>query len=271
MENTIPSALNAEIPMAQYLSKSGIPVSGVTPRVFEKMYSTLIREYGITTSQIVEASSYSMAMVVRAALGLSAAGGRICALATDSLSGWIALATMRHLANGGADPLVVLVTPSNQLSPEIDQQLKPLGKMGVPIFDWSPSGDEGELTKLLESCHNSILGVGTPGHGQADFQKPLINVLNDLPTPLHCIQSPLGLDPESGAQRGSAVFASSTLSLGIPLSGLYQGREHVGRHYVCDISLVRQQYIEEGQDLTLLFADQPVVQLIPSDEAQKIS
>jgi NAD(P)H-hydrate repair Nnr-like enzyme with NAD(P)H-hydrate epimerase domain len=253
--------------MPQYLSKSGVPVSGITPSAFEKLLGELQREYGVSLTQIVESASYSMAMVVRAALGLSAAGGRICALATDSLPGWIALATLRHLANGGADPLVVLVTPPAEVSAELDRQLKPLGKMGVPIFDWAPSGNEQDLARLLESCHNCILGVGYTVV-ESGFAKPLIDLLSDLPTPVHCIQTPLGIDPTSGTARGSALFASSTLSLGIPFHGLSTAREHVGRHYVCDISLARQQYRDAGQDLTLLFADQPVVQLIPSEAAQ---
>lgn len=254
--------------MPHYLSKAGVPVSGIHPLAFEKLLGELQREYGVSLTQIVESASFSMAMVVRAALGLSAAGGRMCALATDSLSGWIALATLRHLANGGADPLVVLVTPPAEVSSELDRQLKPLGKMGVPIFDWAPSGDEKELARLLESCHNCILGVGTAVSGELTFQKTLVDLLADLPTPVHCIQTPLGIDPTSGAARGTALFASSTLSLGIPLQGLYAAREHVGRHYVCDISFARQQCIAEGQDLTLLFADQPVVQLIPSEDTR---
>lgn len=253
----------------QYVSKSGVPVSGISQATFERLVGSLTREYGLTTTQIVESASYSMAMVVRAALGLSAAGGRICALATDSLSGWISIATMRHLANGGADPLIVLVAPQQQSSPELEQQLKPLGKMGVPIFDWAPSGNEKDFAALIESCHNIILGVTAIGTSTPAFQEPLVEILSELPTPLHCIQSPLGVNPDTGAVHKASIFASSTMSLGIPLAGLHPAREYVGRHYVCDISFARQQYIEEGQDLTLLFADQPVVQLLAQDDTAK--
>lgn len=269
MQQTDQATTMHELATSQYLSKSGVPVSGISALAFERMVGELHRDYGVSAQQITEAASYSMAMVVRAALGLSAAGGRICALATDSLPGWIALATIRHLANGGADPVVVLVTPPQSPSLELEAQLKPLTKMGLPVFDWAPSGDEKDLTQLLESCHNCILGVSALGASEPSFLKPLVDLLGDLPTPAHCIQTPLGIDADSGAIRSAALFASSTLSLGIPLQGLHVAREYVGRHYVCDISLTRQQYMSVGQDLTLLFADQPVVQLIPAEDAQK--
>ncbi|NDC38643.1 MAG: hypothetical protein EBZ48_11405, partial [Proteobacteria bacterium] len=118
----------------------------------------------------------------------------------------------------------------------------------------------------LSSCHNCILGVGLTSEAPATFQASLVNVLSNLPTPVHCIQAPLGVDPDTGAVTNASLFASSTLSLGIPLRGLHSAREHLGRHYVCDISFARQQYMRDGQDLSLLFADQPVVQLIAAED-----
>jgi hypothetical protein len=67
------------------------------------------------------------------------------------------------------------------------------------------------------------------------------------------------------ATIGTGLFASSTLSLGLPLAGLSGGRDRVGRHYVCDVSFSKEIFARAGVAWTPLFAEQPVVQIFPVD------
>jgi hypothetical protein len=93
----------------------------------------------------------------------------------------------------------------------------------------------------------------------------IIGVLNEGRTPVHAVELPGGIDPNSGKALGTSLFASSTLSLGAPLAGLSAGRDRVGRHYVCDVSLSKDLFDRAGVPWSPIFAEQPVVQIFPAD------
>ena len=245
-----------------FATKAGLPLNGVNLATINKLRAALQDEYGVTMPQVCEAASYSMAMVVRFALGLSASGGMTCGIVRDCLSGWVVAATLRHLVNAGADAQVILI-PEGAHSPNLTLQLKPLEAMGLPIYDWTPSPDQEDLISVIQSCHNTLVGLFDPllPDWKPDLA-PLISVLNEVPTPNHSVELPYGIDPDSGKANSTPLFSSSTLSLGAPLKGLVAGNEYAGRHYVCDISITKALYLSAGQDLCPLFSDQPVVQIL---------
>lgn len=259
MESAMPSPSTTPESAPQsvhFKTKTNIAFPGITPDTRRKMHG-LIRELGITEGQIVEAASYSMAMVVRYALGLSATGGRVCAFVGNSLAGRVALATLRHLVNAGAEGIVLTVSESGDV---IHDELKVLQKMGVPLEMCRDAGGGSSTQKIIESSHNVICGL-FEGISDTTFASAIVTLLNELSTPVHTVEAPLGVDPFTGT-RDNPLFASSTLSLGAPLIGLSAGAECVGRHYLCDISATTAIYKESGSaDLTSLFAEQPVLQI----------
>ncbi len=250
---------------AQFQTKQGIQFNGVSAAQLNALRSELREEYGILPLQTIEAASYSMAMVVRFALGLSAAGGKVCAVAKDSLAGCIALATVRHLVNAGASAQVLLlVEDPTKISTELAQQALPLRKLQVPLPDLGAASEIDGFTEFLGSAHNVIFGTFAHETVGDEFVQGLSDLLNEERTPVHCIEAPAGVNPDSGAAFITPLFASSTLSLGAPFAGLYAGREYVGRHYLCDVSASAQLYRKhQCDDLSSLFSDQPVVQIFP--------
>ena len=234
---------------------------------FRHMLRELTDSYGLCAAQLVEAASYSMAMVVRYALGLSSEGGRVGVLASDCLAGWTALATLRHLTNAGASGFVALFERGAQRSPDLVQQLKPLQRCGVEVIAIPPkiALDDPFSCKIAE-CHNTLCGLFELDY-QIDRQRPdLMEVLNELSTPIHSIVCPPGVDPDSGEAGSSVIYASSTLSLGVPLQGLVKAADFAGRHYLCDLSVAPALYADLGFDLSLLFSEQPVVQIFAANE-----
>jgi hypothetical protein len=130
--------------------------------------------------------------------------------------------------------------------------------------------------KLVGSCHNILYGAfdlerdgGGTIHGPRLTR--IVNTLNEASTPVHAIEAPPGLNVDTGVPSSVQLFASSTLSLGIPLTGLHAGSELVGRHYVCDISLPLSMWRSFGVELAPLFAEQPVVQLFPAPRQPEAS
>lgn len=253
-------------------TKTGFQFAGLQKAAMERMRCELVESYGISHAQIVEASSYSMAMVVRFALGLSATGGAVIALVNDSLAGWVAVATARHLANAGAKVTVVtpfeLTETKAKTMPELSRQLAPLSVMGIDHMSWTSAKENEFFNNQIQSSHNVICGLFAAGNTVSTLEDDITTILNEAKTPVHTVEAPIGLDVDSGQPTGKPLFASSTLSLGAPYKGLYFGNDYVGRHYVCDISLTKSIYEKEGVDLTCLFAEQPVIQVFSDRDAQ---
>ncbi len=250
---------------AIFQTKNGVIFPGFLRAQLDTMFLELEDQYGLSAPQYCEAASYSMAMVVRYALGLSAEGGKVTGLIADTRAGWIALGTLRHLQNCGAAVHIVTFQAGSQSSPNFDLQLKPLLKGGAQVHDYQ--SNLGLVSGLLTSSHNIICGLYDSRVENKSNQGEIARTLNDLRTPIHCIECPVGLDVDSGDVGAEPLFASSTLSLGAPLAGLYRGHEYVGRHYLCDVSFAPQLYEQAGFDLSLLFAEQPVLQIYPKGQA----
>jgi NAD(P)H-hydrate repair Nnr-like enzyme with NAD(P)H-hydrate epimerase domain len=244
-----------------FKTKQGLQITGLSAPQYAEMWQSLLDHYGLHPTQLVEASSYSMAMVVRYALGLTADEGKVITLAANRPAGWVALATMRHLVTAGADGIVVLDT-SDPSEGELARQLFTLERLGIPVVALDDLLAD-DPNRFFESCHNVICGWYNRESQPTASVSRLVDMLNEASTPVHTIEAPLGMDPTTGAMGSVPLYASSTLSLGAPFSGLHAANDLVGRHYLCDISCPRELYEKYGLDITKAFAEQPVVQISP--------
>ncbi|RIL10270.1 MAG: hypothetical protein DCC75_04705 [Proteobacteria bacterium] len=251
----------------QFKTKTGFAFPGVTLAERAQLWSELAEKAFITPAQMVEAASYSMAMVVRHALGLSASGGRVLALVGDCPAGWIAMATIRHLINAGGEGLVLQAGSTSAASPEFELQARSLRALGIEFGDLSLLVD-GTQSHLLPACHNVLIGLLDAPHCDPAVADKCISLLNEARTPIHSVEAPLGFNLDTGQGGSNPLFSSSTLSLGAPLQGLFKGSDFVGRHYLCDISIMKQSYAGIGIDLGHLFAEQPVVEIFPIMEEE---
>ena len=247
--------------IAQFKTKQGLQITGLSAQQYSELWQTLLDHYGLHPSQLAEACSYSMAMVVRYALGLTAHAGKVITLAANRPAGWVALATMRHLVTAGADGIVVL-EHAQPPEGELARQLFTLERLGIPVIALDDLLSD-DPNRFLESCHNIICGWYDRESQPSESVAKFIDIVNEAATPIHSIEAPLGIDPTSGGKGPVPLYASSTLSLGAPLSGLHAANDLVGRHYLCDISCPRELYEKYGSDLTQVFAEQPVVQISP--------
>lgn len=251
--------MNADSNTPLFKDKTGRTFGGVTIGTLSIIRSKLISEFSLTESEIVEASSYSFAMVVRFALGLSALEGQVGVLVGDCLGGKVALACARHLLNGGALVRVFLPASSESIGSETKRALKYLERVGVDItYGITPE----ELKTALPTFHNVLCGLFSGMESANEFAK-IVDVLNDAQTPIHAVEAPLGVNVDTGESLGTPLFASSTLSLGLPLSGLSIGSDYVGRHYLCDTSIPFEIYEDVKVPISSMFSEQPVQQIFP--------
>ena len=232
-----------------------------------ELRTALEGEIGVSTLQIVESVAYSMAMVVRVALGLTAEEASVGVLYSDSLPGWIALATARHLKNSGCETRLVQCDDQDLPSPTLSLLKKPLQFLNVIEYSFDQLKEKRELKPFLGSCHNLICGVSLAnGKVPHDRAMQIIESLNENAVPVHSIDAPLGVNLDSGEAHEQPLYSSSTLSLGIPYKGLGIGNRYVGRHYLADISIPAELSKRIlGLELPTLFAEQPVIQIFPEE------
>jgi NAD(P)H-hydrate repair Nnr-like enzyme with NAD(P)H-hydrate epimerase domain len=202
-------------------------------------------------------------MVVRHALGLSAQGGIISIIASNSIPGLVGLQSARYLSHAGAAVHVITLDSEDERQSKVTSLFQnaklSLEALGIVIVDinsvqrlrmWAVTG--------CERSQHILIGCGT--NASLKYLSGL-SLLNEAICPVHCVQLPPGTHGNTGASTEGAIFASSTLSLGVPLNGLANARDRVGRHYVCDISLPTMLTDEHGLHKAL-FHDQPVQTLL---------
>ncbi len=256
-----------------FTTAGGFSFPGISCEQTRELRGQLFSKLNLHSIHITEAASYSLAMVARFALGLSADRADVCVIANKTLSGTVALATLRHLTNAGSKSKLIVFGDISAEYPAFDHELSILKSMQIDV-EYIENDDltlqnADKLNKILEESHNLILGLFDLNNYKRHVYKNLISILNEARTPIHCIDCPLGIDADSGAPSDTPLFASSTLSLGTVLSGLYNGNTYTGRQYLCDISLNKELYNLASLDLAPLFSEQPVIKIsasIPEDD-----
>ena len=245
-----------------FIDEANLQIPTVSYATYQSILTALTTTYGLSYTQITESASFSLAMVVRAALAYSAEGAYSVGIISDNLSSWVILAALRHLFNAGASVSVLHIKSAETLSAQLQSQLKILTKQGVEVITVEESAGLPPLAEYLKDSHNVLCGLSDLDRTATDLEKHIIETLNTLQTPVHCVQCPFGLAPDTGAHAATTLYASSTLSLGIPLNGLFIGNDFCGRNYICDVSIPKELYLKTGGDVGRAFASQPVIRIV---------
>ena len=252
------------------IDELGNQIYGITYSQYSAIYNELISDFGISQQQIVESASFSLAMVIRAALAYSAAEAYSVGLISDNLPSCVVLAALRHLVNAGTDTSILYVKDNNHNFPEISSYLHTLKQMRIKILEINSINDLPDLGIYLKDAHNVVCGLSSINKGVTDLEKQIIESLNSIKTPIHCVEAPIGLNVDDGSHETPTLYASSTLSLGLPLKGLILGNVYCGRNYICDISFTKKSYEIVNEELGKIFSSQPVIRLFsPRPEPEK--
>lgn len=251
----------AELPRAaSFLTQNGDVVPACSWEIWSHALQDL-QACGLTPLQMVEGCGFSSAMVIRFALGLSSSGGTVTALVSDSFFGWVTLACARHLLNGGASVRLVVIPERRATSEPWQRLLLAAERLGGHVHEWSTPQNSTEVAEMVESCHNVVCGLSDAGDTILPWTRMVVEFMNESAIPVHSIGTPLGLCPKTGPFGSDLLYASSTLSLGLPFEALYHDRDLIGRHYLCDMSWGLKRYTQLGFKGEPLFAEQPVIRL----------
>lgn len=204
----------------------------------------MIDEMGISLIQMMENAGLQLARLAidryqpSSVLVLVGSGG----------NGGGGLVAARRLSGWGVDVSVALTRPDLDGVP--GSQLSIVRALGISIGE--PHG--------VDLILDAVLGysLSGPARGRAET---FIYWANDESIPVLSLDTPSGVDVDTGLAPGAGMVADATLTLALPKVGLMESR-YVGELLVADISVPAQLYdrlgIEVPRDLFRTGQIQPV-------------
>jgi ADP-dependent NAD(P)H-hydrate dehydratase / NAD(P)H-hydrate epimerase len=176
------------------------------------------------------------------------------------------LAVARYLANRGISFQVFLFAGKESIQGDAAINLQILNRMGVPVQEILNLGDWDSVKPLLASQDlliDGIFGTGLKGPVEGFFRE-IIEFVNSLKRPVVSIDTPSGLDVDSGQILGVCIQARLTVTYGLAKRGLlvHPGAQAAGDLAIIDISLPGaavqaekiQDHLIEGADFLSFLA-----------------
>ncbi|MFN2506089.1 MAG: NAD(P)H-hydrate epimerase [Acidimicrobiales bacterium] len=223
-------------------------VPTVTAEQMREVDRAMVEDLGIELLQMMENAGRSLAEVALRRFAPS----RVTVLAGRGGNGGGGLAAARHLANRGAGVTVVLSHPPEEMSPAARRQLDIISRMGVHTSDEPLPAD------LIV---DALIGYSLRGDPRSRA-RALIEWATGAGTPVLSLDTPSGLDVDTGRASQPCVRAGATLTLALPKPGLVGGSPLVGDLYLADISVPAIVYERLGLQVPRLFGEGPIVELV---------
>jgi len=211
--------------------------------------------------QLAERCAFSLGMVIRYALGLSAEHAKVTIFAGDSLYSTVALSTAHHLLNAASD--VTIVSPCSPACGILHQSKLMAGLMarGAELIEWRSLEQWDEIHSIVEASHNVICAMADQKGAFAQLLYTFTEAMNESRIPVHSVGMTLGLDPVGSRAIAPLLYSSSTFSLGLPLEAITADPDTIGRHYLADLGWSADTYSRLHFSGTPLFTEQPIIRL----------
>jgi len=209
--------------------------------------SLAIRELGMPGLSLMENAGYYAAREAFALLG-GADDECVVVFAGRGNNGGDGFVIARLLAWWDvADVRVVLLGEADQVMDDARANLDYLDAAAVP---WEEAASEEAATRAVRDAAgaglvvDAVLGTGLSGAVRGSAAA-FIDALNCAGArAILAVDTPSGLDANTGEPLGAAVHASVTVTFAAAKAGFFsgRGREHTGRLVVADIGLPRSLY-----------------------------
>ncbi len=206
----------------------------------------MMEKYYISLLQMMENAGRSLAALAMNTLsGMDKNAGiaRVTVFAGIGGNGGGAMAAARRLHNWGRDVEVVLAGGEENMGVEVQQQLKTLRLLEIPVFD-------GKTYLQSKRSMGSVVIDGLIGYSLKGAPRGLagemIDRINRGSPFVLSLDVPSGLQPVTGEAFKLAVKADATLTLALPKTGLCSpdAWPYTGEIYLADISVPPELYLE---------------------------
>lgn len=229
----------------------------VTTRQMQEVDRLMVEEYRITLIQMMENAGRNLAeLAIR--LGESDLREReIIVLCGAGNNGGGGMAAARHLHNRGARVSVIMVADEQWLKEIPAHQWNILKKMNLV----GPDGKSHPIEKPALII-DAMIGYGLQGDPRSHVAN-WIEWANGTGAPILALDTPSGLDTNSGTPGEPCIRATATLTLALPKTGLVvpQAGPYVGELYLADISVPPELYRRIGIETAPLFWPDTIIRL----------
>ena len=213
----------------------------------------MIEEYGIQLIQMMENAGRNLAELSRRLLGGDTSAKRIAVLCGAGNNGGGGMAAARHLHNWGADIVLNVLSPLEQLKDVPAHQFQILKEMEI-------SDDETIDLHSVDLVIDAMIGYGLIGDPRgmiADW----IRRVNDAGRPVLALDTPSGLNATTGVPGNPCIRATATMTLALPKTGLItpEASAFTGDLYLADISVPPQLYARLGIEIAPIFMHDTIV------------
>ncbi len=245
--------------MSRHYSISKPSVPTVSAERMREVDRLMEEQYGVALLQMMENAGRNLAHLARRRyFDGDARNGQILVLAGSGGNGGGGLVCARRLHNWGADVRVWLTKPADELGAVPRRQLGILEAMGLPVTN-AHSGVDRPAAGLVVAA---IIGYSLSG-APTGSAAALVAAASRHAAPVLSLDTPSGLDPDTGVPHEPAIRADATMTLALPKTGLLAtaAAEHVGELYLADISVPPALYSALGITVGPIFARCDVVRL----------
>ncbi len=226
---------------------NGVKYRAVTREEMREMDRAATEDYGIPGLILMENAGRGAAMRVVNAHHARKCTGPVLILCGKGNNGGDGFVIARHLHNAGLPVAVRYLGDATEIDPVSDAGVNCfiVLKMKLDFREIVAAKDiEDEVTACKESgiLVDALMGTGLHG----DVREPIagiISLVNSARPYTIAVDTPSGLDCNTGRPLGCAVIADDTVTFGLPKVGFFKGEgpRHVGRLTVVEISLPRNR------------------------------
>ncbi len=157
--------------------------------------------------------------------------GSVAVVAGPGNNGGDALVVARHLHSAGYRDLnIFLIAPKDSQSPLFRTQLQRAELQGLRLVDLTANPERMNEIRNAALIVDGIFGIGLRNKVGDPYLK-VIEAINGAKAPKVSLDTPSGLNGNTGQVEGAAVRASMTITFGLAKTGFFvcEGPAHVGK------------------------------------------
>jgi NAD(P)H-hydrate epimerase len=209
----------------------GLRIPAITTQQMMEVDRLMIQEYGIHLLQMMENAGRNLGELGRRMLGGTVRAKRIAILCGTGNNGGGGMAAARHFHNWGAKVVVKVIPSEEQLKDIPAHQFRILEAMEITKTATI------ELEKM-DLIVDAMIGYGLTGDPRGSIAD-WISRVNDASRSVLALDSPSGLDLNTGIPGSPCIRATATMTLALPKVGLLslKAKPFVGDLYLADIGI----------------------------------
>lgn len=220
----------------------------------------MIRKFGISLEIMMENAGRNLANL---AVNFSK-GNNFVILAGKGNNGGGGLVAARHLINHGKNVNVILAESSN-FGKIANMQYLVLMKImkNIDVYNQKNKNKIRSILKKSDMVLDCLLGYSLKGSPKGNYQD-LIRLANQSKKSIIALDTPSGLDLDTGFAYQPCIKAKATITLALPKKGFLnkEARKYFGRLYLADISVPKILYERIGIKTGNLFNTSPIIRII---------